>query len=169
MMISGEAFVMLLSEPFFKTFTKQALCDTKTSTEGLFALSCENRAEVDDLVKKARLELLRPRRPSLGSAVDGSVSDSAGADRRHAPVPVEATPRESVFDISARRLTGAPRCAVRQWRITATAHRTASEPFTPLSRVAARPVAPPQPHRRHIADPCGGPPGGPWVGDLFAA
>jgi predicted lactoylglutathione lyase len=94
MMISGEAFVMLLSEPFFKTFTKQALCDTKTSTEGLFALSCENRAEVDDLVKKARLELLRPRRPSLGSAVDGSVSDSAGADRRHAPVPVEATPRE---------------------------------------------------------------------------
>jgi uncharacterized protein len=53
MMISDEAFVMLLSEPFFKTFTKQALCDTKTSTEGLFALSCENRAEVDELVKKA--------------------------------------------------------------------------------------------------------------------
>ena len=44
MMISDEAFVMLLSEPFFKTFTKQTLCDTKTSTEGLFALSCESRA-----------------------------------------------------------------------------------------------------------------------------
>src|ERR1700741_2719827 len=53
MMISDEAFVMLLTEPFFKTVTKQALCDTSTSTESLFALSCESRAEVDELVKKA--------------------------------------------------------------------------------------------------------------------
>jgi predicted lactoylglutathione lyase len=45
MVISEEAFVMLLTEPFFKTFTKQALCDTGTATEGLFALSCESRAE----------------------------------------------------------------------------------------------------------------------------
>ena len=44
------------------------------------------------------------------------------------------------------------RCAVRHWRITATADRTAPEPFCPLSRVAARPVASPQPHRRHFAD-----------------
>jgi len=41
---------------------------------------------------------------------------------------------------------------VRQWRITATADRAAPEPFYPLSRVAARPVAPLQPHRRHFAD-----------------
>jgi predicted lactoylglutathione lyase len=53
MVISEEAFVMLLSEPFFKTFTRQALCDTSTATEGLFALSCESKAEVDGLVKKA--------------------------------------------------------------------------------------------------------------------
>src|SRR6187455_3218646 len=44
------------------------------------------------------------------------------------------------------------RWPVRQWRITATADRAAPEPFYPLSRVAARPVAPLQPHRRHFAD-----------------
>ena len=53
MVISDDAYVMLLSEPFFKTFTKQALCDTSKATEGLFALSCENRAEVDEIVRKA--------------------------------------------------------------------------------------------------------------------
>jgi predicted lactoylglutathione lyase len=53
MVISEEAFVMLLAEPYFKTFTKQALCDTSKATEGLFALSCESRGEVDEIVKKA--------------------------------------------------------------------------------------------------------------------
>jgi uncharacterized protein len=53
MVVSDEGFVMLLSEPFFRTFTKRELCDTATHTEGLFALSCDSRAEVDDLVKKA--------------------------------------------------------------------------------------------------------------------
>ena len=53
MIISEEAFVMLLTEPFFKTFTKRELCNTSTHTEGLFALSCGSRAEVDEIVKKA--------------------------------------------------------------------------------------------------------------------
>jgi predicted lactoylglutathione lyase len=53
MIIGDEAFVMLLGEPFFKTFTRRELCDTSRQTEGLFALSCESRAEVDELVKKA--------------------------------------------------------------------------------------------------------------------
>jgi uncharacterized protein len=53
MVVSQDAFVMLLTEPFFKTFTRNGLCDTRTATEGLFALSCESRAEVDDLVRKA--------------------------------------------------------------------------------------------------------------------
>ncbi|MFT3923348.1 MAG: VOC family protein [Myxococcales bacterium] len=53
MLVSEEAFVMLLSEPFFKTFAKQReLCDTRTHTEALFALSCESRAEVDALIQK---------------------------------------------------------------------------------------------------------------------
>ena len=57
-----QTALMLLSEPFFKTFTKQALCDTSKATEGLFALSCESKAEVEQLVKKA-VVFSRPRRP----------------------------------------------------------------------------------------------------------
>src|SRR5215467_11677664 len=40
MIISDQAYVMLLSEPFFKTFTKKKICETASHTEGLFALSC---------------------------------------------------------------------------------------------------------------------------------
>jgi predicted lactoylglutathione lyase len=53
MIISEDAFVMLLVEPFFKTFTKRELCDTTKHTEALLAMSCESRAEVDELVRKA--------------------------------------------------------------------------------------------------------------------
>ena len=53
MIVSEEAYFMLLGEPFFKTFTKRDVCDTSRHTEGLFALSCDSRAEVDEMVKKA--------------------------------------------------------------------------------------------------------------------
>lgn len=53
MVINGEAFVMLLTEPFFKTFTEREVCDTSTHTEALLSLSCESRAEVDELVELA--------------------------------------------------------------------------------------------------------------------
>jgi uncharacterized protein len=53
MIVSDEAFVMLLNQPFFKTFTKREVCDTSKYTEGLLALSCDSRAEVDEMVKKA--------------------------------------------------------------------------------------------------------------------
>jgi uncharacterized protein len=53
MVVSDEAYVMLLTQPFFKTFTKREPCDTTKHTEGLFGLSCGSRAEVDALVKKA--------------------------------------------------------------------------------------------------------------------
>ena len=53
-MIVGEnIFVMLLVEGFFKTFTKKEICDATKSTEVLVCLSCESRAEVDELVAKA--------------------------------------------------------------------------------------------------------------------
>ena len=53
MIVSEQAFVMLLTEPFFKTFTQNEICNTTKQTEGLFALSCSSRAEVDELVEKA--------------------------------------------------------------------------------------------------------------------
>ena len=53
MIVSEEAFVMLLVRDRFKDFTSKQLCDTRTHTEGLFALSCGSRAEVDELVRTA--------------------------------------------------------------------------------------------------------------------
>src|ERR1700704_6450171 len=53
MIISEEGYVMLLSEPFFRTFTKREPCDTSKHTEAIIALSCGSRAEVDEMVKKA--------------------------------------------------------------------------------------------------------------------
>jgi uncharacterized protein len=53
MIISETAFAMLLMQPYFKTFTKKQICDTSTHSEGLIALSCGSRAEVEDIVKKA--------------------------------------------------------------------------------------------------------------------
>ena len=53
MIVNDEAFVMLLTEAFFKTFTRREVCDTSRYTEGLLAVSCGSRAEVDELVTKA--------------------------------------------------------------------------------------------------------------------
>jgi uncharacterized protein len=53
MIVSEEAYVMLLVEARFKDFTRRQICDTATHTEGLFAISCSTRAEVDDLVETA--------------------------------------------------------------------------------------------------------------------
>ncbi|MDC3959889.1 VOC family protein [Polyangium jinanense] len=53
MIVSEQAFVMLLTEPKFKQFTTRQICDTRASTEGLYCLSCESREEVDRLVKTA--------------------------------------------------------------------------------------------------------------------
>jgi predicted lactoylglutathione lyase len=56
MVVNPDACVVLLSEPFFKTFTKREICDTGSHSEGLFALSCHSRAEVNELVKRAIAE-----------------------------------------------------------------------------------------------------------------
>lgn len=46
-------YAMLLTEPFFGTFTPRAVADAKQSTEVLLCLSCESKEEVDGLVAKA--------------------------------------------------------------------------------------------------------------------
>jgi uncharacterized protein len=53
MVISDKAYVMLLTEPFFRGFTRNEPCDTGRATEALMALSCNSRAEVDQMVRKA--------------------------------------------------------------------------------------------------------------------
>ena len=51
--ISDTIFVMLATHGKFASFTPKSICDTTTLTEMLLNLSCENREQVDDLVKKA--------------------------------------------------------------------------------------------------------------------
>ena len=53
MIVNDTASVMLVTELFFKTFTNREICDTSTQTEGLLALSCSSRGEVDDIVRTA--------------------------------------------------------------------------------------------------------------------
>ncbi|MEP6791202.1 MAG: VOC family protein, partial [Ramlibacter sp.] len=49
----GSIYVMLLVESFFQTFTKKAISDATKTTEVMVCLSCESRAQVDEMVKKA--------------------------------------------------------------------------------------------------------------------
>src|SRR5688572_31955601 len=53
MVISDDIYLMILTEAKFKSFTPKKIADATTSTEVLTALSCESRAEVDDIVRKA--------------------------------------------------------------------------------------------------------------------
>ena len=53
MIVSDEAFVMLLVEDRFKDFTKKDVADPRTQTEAILALSADSREEVDDLAEKA--------------------------------------------------------------------------------------------------------------------
>lgn len=53
MILSEQAYVMLMAESRFKGFTAKQLCDTRTHTEALFCLSVSSRAEVDRLIQTA--------------------------------------------------------------------------------------------------------------------
>ena len=53
MIVSDDIYVMLLTAEKFQTFTPKAICDATKSTEVLVCLSCESRANVDDMVGKA--------------------------------------------------------------------------------------------------------------------
>jgi predicted lactoylglutathione lyase len=53
MIVNDHARVVLLSEPFFQTFTKRKVCDRQSHTESMVACSCGSRAEVEELTAKA--------------------------------------------------------------------------------------------------------------------
>ena len=53
MIISDDIFAMLLEHERFKAFTPKQICDATKSAEVLVALSCESRAQVDEMVRKA--------------------------------------------------------------------------------------------------------------------
>jgi predicted lactoylglutathione lyase len=80
MVISEQASVMLLVEKHFKTFTKKEICDTSKHSEGLFALSCTSKEEVDELVSKAIAAGGKPAmdKQDLGFLYGGSFYDLDG-------------------------------------------------------------------------------------------
>src|SRR6266513_2594224 len=53
MVVSEDIYVMLLTHDKFKLFTPKAIADATKSTEVLVCLSCESRAKVDEMVRKA--------------------------------------------------------------------------------------------------------------------
>src|SRR5215212_2230763 len=54
MIINDDCFVMLLEEPFFKTFLKnKEIADATKSTEAMIAISADSREAVDKIYDKA--------------------------------------------------------------------------------------------------------------------
>lgn len=51
--ISDTIYAMLLTEPFYQTFTSKQIADARTTSEALLALGVESREAVDTLVDKA--------------------------------------------------------------------------------------------------------------------
>lgn len=53
MIVDENIFVMLLVEPYFKSFAKKEICDATRQTEVIVCLSADSREQADDLVAKA--------------------------------------------------------------------------------------------------------------------
>jgi uncharacterized protein len=53
MVVSSQMSVMLLSEARFQAFSPKNMCDSSAFSEVLICLTCDSRAEVDDLVARA--------------------------------------------------------------------------------------------------------------------
>jgi uncharacterized protein len=51
--ISDTIVAMLLTKPFYSTFTKKEIADATKTSEVLLCLSAESREKVDELVEKA--------------------------------------------------------------------------------------------------------------------
>jgi predicted lactoylglutathione lyase len=64
LVVSEDACFMLLTDPFFRSFTAREPCDTTRQTEALLALSCESRDEVDEMQRKAIRAGGQPAMPS---------------------------------------------------------------------------------------------------------
>jgi len=53
MFVGKDSFVMLLAEPFFKSFIKKEIADSTATTETILAFSVNSREAVDEMVRKA--------------------------------------------------------------------------------------------------------------------
>ena len=51
--VSDEIYVMLLVEPYFKTFTKKEIADATTATEAIVCISVDSREQADSIADQA--------------------------------------------------------------------------------------------------------------------
>jgi uncharacterized protein len=54
MIIGENVYAMLLTRPFYQTFTDKKIADTKEFVAAAICLTCDSRQEVDELVTRAR-------------------------------------------------------------------------------------------------------------------
>ena len=73
MVFSESIYVMLLTHEKFMQFSPKKIADSKTSCEVLICVSADSRAEVDDLVGKAKA--------AGGASGEGAGAGTAGARR----------------------------------------------------------------------------------------
>jgi uncharacterized protein len=80
MIISDDAYAMLLIESRFRDFTKKAISDTAKATEAIVALSADSRADVDQFAEKALATGGSPAMPpiDLGFMYNRSFYDPDG-------------------------------------------------------------------------------------------
>ncbi len=80
MIVSDQAFVMLLVEDRFRDFTKKELADPATQTEAIMAVSADSREAVDELAEKALAAGGRPANDpmDMGSMYSRSFDDPDG-------------------------------------------------------------------------------------------
>ncbi len=79
MKINDTAYVMLLTEPFFLSFTTKSLTDTSKDTEVMLAISLENKEKVDEIFSKAiSLGAKEGRKEDLGFMYTRSFHDLDG-------------------------------------------------------------------------------------------
>ncbi|MBW3550968.1 MAG: glyoxalase/bleomycin resistance/extradiol dioxygenase family protein [Proteobacteria bacterium] len=64
MIVGDNIFVMLLVEPFFRSFIDKEVCDARTATESITCLALDSRDQVDALLDKALAAGAREPRPA---------------------------------------------------------------------------------------------------------
>jgi len=69
MVLSDTIAVMLLTHPFYATFTRKPIADANNSSQVMLCISCESPAEVDRIVEAAA---------ASGGKIDQSLKSEAG-------------------------------------------------------------------------------------------
>jgi predicted lactoylglutathione lyase len=73
MIITEDIYVMLLTHPKFKSFTPKEIADAHKVSEVFIVLSCENRAQVDDTIRKAVAASCTATASSTSTATLGNI------------------------------------------------------------------------------------------------